>query len=140
MFLSNFVIVITFFGLTQNSAQHSYAVCVFTDAANIPVFNGVFKSLQKTRTEPSAWMGVKLLTALLKAVSGSRTAVCGMPVLLWLLRYWKPLSLGIYVRKMVYSFVTALRFAVVSGKTFYPVKRFQQWIDWGGLHCQRHLF
>jgi len=60
MCLSGFVIVITFFGLTQNPAHPSHAVCVFTDAAIIPVFTGIFKLLQKTRTEPSAWVGISV--------------------------------------------------------------------------------
>ena len=57
MCLLGFVMVITFFGLTQNPAHHCYAVCVFADAAIIPVFTGIFKSPQETRTEPSAWVG-----------------------------------------------------------------------------------
>ena len=66
MCLSGFVIVITFFGLTQSPAHPSYAVCVFADAAIIPVFTGIFKSPQETSTEPSAWVGVSVIQGVAK--------------------------------------------------------------------------
>tara|TARA_B100000963_G_C22151566_1_gene462039 strand:- start:326 stop:535 length:210 start_codon:yes stop_codon:yes gene_type:complete len=61
MCLLDFVIVITFFGVSQNPAYPNDCVCVFADAAIIPVFDGIFKSPQETRTEPSAWVGVSVI-------------------------------------------------------------------------------
>ena len=55
------MIVITFFGVSQNPAYPNDCVCVFADAAIIPVFDGIFKSPQETRTEPSAWVGVSVI-------------------------------------------------------------------------------
>ena len=43
MYLLDFVIVITFFGISQNPAHPSYAVCVFADVYNYSAISWNFQ-------------------------------------------------------------------------------------------------
>ena len=127
------IVVTTFLGISQNPAHPNCIVCIFADICNYSTIHWNFQIATGDSYRAFSLSGCNsVFKVLLKAAREHCRVIHGMSAMPCLLQYWKPMGLGIYVRKMVSNFVTALHFCgwreqkILLSKTF-PAENLLRW-------------